>query len=375
MNALILSCGTGGGHNSAGKAILEELQKRGHQAVMVNPFTLRSNRLASVIDKAYISMVQSAPHVFGAIYRVGNWYRRLPFPSPVYFANGAMLSTMKEYLIKNPADVVIMTHLFPAEILTNMKNHGVQIPKTLFVATDYVCIPFTEETDCDAYIIPASDLADDFINRGIPREKLYPLGIPVQNKFSSAQTRSQAKLHLGLKPDKKYILIAGGSMGGGEIGKVIKTLIHKLDMLGDTELIIVCGSNVNLYQKLTNYKIPGVTVVGYTDDMEMYMKASHLFITKPGGLSSTEAAVSGIPILHTGTIPGCETLNAKYFSQHGMSMTCKPKDDKVEIVHNLLNDDTMYNNMIEKQRNCINRNAVSDICNLAENIIIQENVT
>ncbi len=370
MDALILSCGTGGGHNSAGKAILEELEKRGHRAVMLNPYTLQNDWLAGAVDKTYISFAQSAPHAFGAIYSIGNGYRRLPFRSPVYFANHALISVIQDYLKKNPVDIMITTHLFPAEIFTNMKNHGMQIPKTLFVATDYVCIPFTEETDCDAYVIPAPDLEDDYVRRGIPQKKLYPLGIPTQSKFAVAKDRSEVKRQLGLQPDKKYILLAGGSMGGGEIEKVIRQLIEKLELFEDTELIIVCGSNADLYEKMTDKRTDRVTVIGYIEDMDHYMKAADIFITKPGGLSSTEAAVSGIPILHTGAIPGCETHNARYFSKYGMSISCKSIDDIVEALRKLLDDDRAYNNMVEMQRKYINQNAAADICTLAEKIII-----
>ena len=56
MNVLILSCGTGGGHNAAGAAVQKQLQKQGHQVVMINPYQLKSNRLAGVIDKVYIGL-------------------------------------------------------------------------------------------------------------------------------------------------------------------------------------------------------------------------------------------------------------------------------------------------------------------------------
>ena len=65
---------------------------------------------------------------------------------------------MEEYLSRNHFDIIITTHLFPAEILTCMKQKGIHIPKTVFIATDYTCIPFTEETECDAYIIPSDKL-------------------------------------------------------------------------------------------------------------------------------------------------------------------------------------------------------------------------
>ena len=95
-----------------------------------------------------------------------------------------MVPVMEEYLARNHVDVIISTHLFPAEILTCMKQKGIHIPKTIFIATDYTCIPFTEETDCDAYVIPSEQLKQEFINRGLPGEKLYALGIPVSRRFS-----------------------------------------------------------------------------------------------------------------------------------------------------------------------------------------------
>lgn len=114
MDALILTCGTGGGHNAAASAIAEELTRRGHRAVILNPYTLKSGRLAERIDRAYISLAQRAPTVFGAVYCAGELYNKLPCRSPVYFINRKMIPVMEEYLSRESFDVVIMTHLFPA---------------------------------------------------------------------------------------------------------------------------------------------------------------------------------------------------------------------------------------------------------------------
>lgn len=369
MDALIMSCGTGGGHNSAGKAVLEELEKRGHRAVMINPYTLKSNRLSGGIDKTYVSIVQKAPGAFGKVYSIGNWYRKLPFRSPVYFANHAMCAAMQEYLEENHFDVVIMPHLFPAEILTNMKQHGISIPKTIFIATDYVCIPFTEETDCDAYMIPAADLARDFIRRGIPEEKLYPFGIPTHSEFSVDEPREDVKQRLGLAIDKKYILISGGSMGGGKIDHVIDKIRIYFSKRADVELVVICGSNKELYQKLKEQNAPGIRVIGHTEDMASYLKACHLFITKPGGLSSTEAAVCGVPILHTAAIPGCESYNARYFCERGMSIAGDITEDMLRAAEDLLNHEHASRAMVECQRSRINPYAASDICDFAEKLI------
>ena len=88
MEVLLLSCGTGGGHNSAAFAIREELLRRGHGVTLMNPFDLRGEKVSRRVDNAYIDLAQTAPGSFGAIYAIGNAYRRLPWRSPVYFANG-----------------------------------------------------------------------------------------------------------------------------------------------------------------------------------------------------------------------------------------------------------------------------------------------
>ncbi|MGN0424114.1 MAG: glycosyltransferase [Acetatifactor sp.] len=369
MDALILSCGTGGGHNSAGKAILQELERRGHHAEMLNPYTLRSERLSEKIDSTYISTVQHVPDVFGAAYKLGDLYRHLPFRSPVYSVNRGMNHVMEEYFRENPANIVIMPHLFPAEIMTNMKLHGSRIPKTMFIATDYVCIPFTEETICDAYVIPAEDLSRDFTGRGIPKGKLYPLGIPVNSSFTRGETRGQARTALGLDQSKKYVLVAGGSMGGGGIEKVIDRLIADLSRREDIGLILLCGSNEKLFEKLSRQALPGVTVLKSTDRMATYLRASDLFVTKPGGLSSTEAAVCNTPILHIAAIPGCESFNADYFGDHGMSVSCDLKDNLTGRVLELLENAKLAEEMIDCQKKTIHPNAAADICDLAEAMI------
>lgn len=375
MDALILSCGTGGGHDSAARAVLEEMEKQGHNAVMLNPYMLKSRRLADSINNTYITAARDAPKAFGAVYKLGDLYRQLPFRSPVYFANHGMSGILQGYLAENHFDVVIMTHLFAAEILTNMKRQGMEIPGTIFVATDYVCIPFTEETECDAYVIPAEDLAGDFVGRGIPREKLYPFGIPTASAFAGQEDRDTVRRRLGLDAGKKYILITGGSMGGGKIEKAIAKLRAHFASREDTVLIIVCGSNKVLFDKLSPQADDRTIVIGYTRDMASYIKASDLFITKPGGLSSTEAAVCGVPVFHTSPIPGCESHNARYFSQRGMSISGEVDDEILAAVDKILDDDHVRAEMVASQRNYCSPHAAADICALAQQMAARREKT
>lgn len=363
MDALILTCGTGGGHNMAALAIKNELLRQGHNAVMMNPYDLYSKKASKRIDYAYISLVRNCPALFGLVYKLGNLYRKLPFRSPVYHINRSMAPVMERFLRQTHFDVIITTHLFPAEIVTQMKMLGMEVPKTIFIATDYTCIPFTEETLCDQYVIPSEKCREDFIKRGIPSEKIQTLGIPVVSGFAQPLSKLEARKKLGLSPKRKYILLCGGSMGAGRFFRLIQQLLKRSGK--NVNLIVICGSNEKLYRKMREKFTDRVVLLQSTDKMALYVHACDVYLTKPGGLSTTEAAVAGVPLVHLPPIPGCETVNAKLFESLGMSIRISANRKGADAVLALLEDPAACGKMIQKQREYISCTSARDICNLA----------
>ena len=140
MRVLILSCGTGGGHNAAASAMKEALEARGHSADVLNPYTLKTNKLAKIIDVVYVRLVQISPTLFGCVYKIGDAYRRLPWRSPVYFVNAQMVPVMDKYLKENKYDAILMPHLFPAEMVTQMKAKGINLLQR-FLSRLTMCVP------------------------------------------------------------------------------------------------------------------------------------------------------------------------------------------------------------------------------------------
>ena len=364
MNILILSCGTGGGHNSAAAAVEEEARRQGHGVTLMNPLELCAEKLARRVDSAYISIAQASPRGFGAIYAIGNAYRRLPWRSPVYFANGRESEALGKYLEEHPTDVVVMTHLYPAEMLTYLKNHGVKVPKTIFVATDYTCIPFTEECDLDAYVTPSSMLTGEFVARGIPEEKIYPLGIPVRSAFRSSQSKEEAKAALGLEADKRYLLVSGGSIGAGSLEKAIGLLAAQTQGT-DFRLIVICGSNASVRRHLDGRFGQQVQLLGSTPRIAEYMRACDLYLTKPGGLSTTEAAVMETPLALMPPIPGCESRNLAFFTKTGMAVPAILKPRELEKLLTLPDDPQRLTQMHRCQHDFIPKDAPTHICALA----------
>jgi len=60
-----------------------------------------------------------------------------------------------------------------------------------------------------------------------------------------------------------------------------------------------------------------VQIFGYTRQIPMLMDAADLLISKPGGLTSSEALAKNLPMIITNPIPGQEERNARYLERQG----------------------------------------------------------
>lgn len=110
---------------------------------------------------------------FRIFYKLGMIASRLLRKSPVYYINGRMAKYLDGYLREHPVDVLIMPHLYPAETITYMKRKGMKLPLTVAVMTDYTCIPFWEETDCDYYVLPHEALKSPVSGGGFLRRSFW----------------------------------------------------------------------------------------------------------------------------------------------------------------------------------------------------------
>ena len=361
MKVLILSTGTGEGHNSAGKAVLEQFRKRGIPCEMADVLGFASERAASYGKRIYVWSTVKATKVFKGAYKAGRAITSSRRKSPVYYANALYAEKLYHYIVDNGYDTIVMPHLFPAEALTYMlRKHGCRPDiRTYFVGTDYTCIPFTEETEADYYFIAHEELTEEYAKKGIAPEKLVPTGIPVSDRFRSLPSREEARESLGMNPEGHCILVMTGSMGYGKIENLVRALVSGMD--GGDNVYILGGSNEKLKARLREAyrEDPRVRVLDYTDRTAEYLAAADLLFTKPGGLTSTEAAVAGIPLAHTRPIPGCEDCNQAFYNAHGMSLSADSEEKLVEAAMELLSQPKACRQMIERQHQVINGNAAA----------------
>lgn len=349
MKVLILSTGTGEGHNSAAKAVKEQFDNHHIPCVMADALDFASEKASSYGRRVYVWSTVRAKGVFAGAYKAGKAISSARLRSPVYYANALYAEKLYRYIEDNDFDTIVMPHLFPAEAVTYMLRKHKPHVATYFVATDYTCIPFTEETRMDYYFIPHEDLTEEFVKRGIPAEKLVPTGIPVSERFVELPEKAVCRRKLQIDGNKKCVLVMTGSMGYGHVESLVERLVKGTDE--DTLLYVMGGTNERLKKSLreTYAEMPRVVVLDFTDRAQEYMAAADILFTKPGGLTSTEAAAARVPLVHTCPIPGCEQRNAAFFTAKGMSVSDEREEEVVKKGLELLADGKLRTEMRENQ--------------------------
>lgn len=279
MKILILSCGTGGGHNSAALAIKEELDRRNIDNEFREYLDIVNNRVKEHVNNLYIKSTYRNGKVFKTVYKLGEFYRKTRIKSPVYALNSFSKKKLYEYIKENGFDYIVTTHLFAAQALTTIKKqHEIHF---IAIATDYICIPFWEEANPDYFVVPSDEVSKSFLEKGIKKEKLLPMGIPVSNNFSIGYDKAKELDNLKLDKDKQYVLILTGSMGFGNTTELVKKLLEKEK--GYVRFIISCGNNKKLYENLnkTYQNDSRVLILPFTREIYKYMRISDVVLSKP----------------------------------------------------------------------------------------------
>lgn len=364
MKVLLLSCGTGEGHNSAGKAVMEALIERGAECEFFDPIALKSEKAKEKVSGTYNGVIRHVPMLFGIIYMLGKLYSASPLPSPVMWANSKYADELAAYIKEKGFDAVVSPHIFTMQaMLAVRKKHNINIP-VYCIMTDYTVIPFfVDGKELDYHYAPNEKLKRKLMKMGFEEEKIHPVGIPVSPKFNLDITKKEARAALGLDASKKLVMIMTGGAGCGNIKKICKKLLKKAD---DSVVIYVfCGRNEKLYKKITEYFPPErVRAVGFTDKIYMYMKAADVVLSKAGGLSSTEVAVANVPFVHLKAIPGCESYNIKYFTKNRLSLLGNTASRAAKRTVELLENPELCEEIKKNQKELIPSNASSVIADM-----------
>ena len=349
MKIVVFTCSTGGGHNSCAKYIASEFNKNGISCDVKDYMQLAGEKASKRAEKLYLGSTKGKGNIFKTVYKLGELYNKTGIKSPVYGFNKMVVKNLDIFLEENGYDLAIGTHVFPCMALTELKKK--KNIKFVNVATDYECIPFCNETNPDIFVIPSEKLSNRFIEKGINKDVLLPTGIPVASSFF------EVKGDIQLPNDKDIILLTSGSMGFGQMEECVKKILNSIDAY----LVVVCGSNESLKEKLEKIDNKNLIVKGFINNMNEYMNKASVIIAKPGGLTSTEITMMRKPFVLMMPIPGVENYNALFFESNGMGMRAENPDEVVRVTQKILDDKNLQEKMIDNQKKYINNNSAKDL--------------
>ncbi len=356
MRILILSANTGGGHNSTANALREQLEKMQIEYQIADTLAYISERVSNFISKGHIYLYRNLPKLFGWGYH----YEENHSTAFMYEKCAKGAAMLQKELTDGRFDAVICTHLFGALMMTEVrKKYGVTVP-CYFISTDYTCYPGVSDLKIDGIFVPHRMLLGEFVRNGISADHLFPTGIPVGSHFYEREDRLAAKKRLGLPEDKKVVMLSCGSMGCGHMEKSALLLLKNMPQ--DACLTVLCGSNRKSYEELQPHVSDRLFAVEYTKEMWHYMSAADLYITKPGGLTSTEAIVKQVPMIFINAVPGCETRNYDFLIGQGVASGAKHWKQVIASVNTALQKPELLEERREAMRAFVPYVAAEMIC-------------
>lgn len=364
MKIFIFYVPAGAGHKSAALAIKDAFDKAGtgYDVRVIDSLTYSNRLFRFAYVRGYDFMVSKAPFLWTFSFYLTDFKPIRPLVRSIRrlmnFINGYRFYA---FIKKEKPDCIVSTHFFATEIVSNLKMSKLYDGKLITCVTDYGIHDFWVSAQVDIYAVASEYSKNELISKGIRADKIRVLGIPVQEKFTKKLERREAVEKLGLKEMSFTVLIIGGGLGVGPIPQLVETIAGTPEPF---QLIVVCGNNESLFKRIEEIakdsKIP-IKTYGFADNVNELMDASDIMISKPGGLSISEAMVKGVPMIVSSFIPGQEEGNLRFLEKNGVGIGAKGVDETLEKLEGLYRSKDTLEVMRTKAKQLGKPSSASDI--------------
>ena len=321
---LVLSASVGAGHLRAAEAVEMAIRQLDPAAVVQNLDVLEFTNAAfrQFYGRAYLDLVNKAPHVLGYFYDLLDRQ-----PSARHKADRLRLLVEKlnlrkllKFLRSETWDVIVNTHFLPAEMIAALRRQDQITTPQLTVTTDFETHRLWVNQPCDHYFTATEEGAANLWHWGVSAADVTVAGIPVHPVFAQAKDRAECRRRLEITGGRPVILQLAGGFGVGPIERLCQGI---LEVETPLELIVVAGRNEALKARLEEIKTPPrhlFHAFGFTTQMDEFMAAADLVVSKPGGLTTSEALARGTPMAIVNPIPGQESRNSDYLLENAAAI-------------------------------------------------------
>lgn len=369
---LIFYASYGGGHLSAANSIKDCLVSNYENidVELIDCMKYINKPIEKITTTAYNEMAKKAPWAWGKIYSDS---QKGPLAHITTRSNQVFAIKLLRLLREKKPDLIISTHPFGSQMCSYLKRKGKITSKIATILTDFA--PHDQwlvgSDYTDYFFVAHNKMKEYLISKNIPENKVFATGIPISNKFLETFNTSKILNSLGLKENLKTILFfAGGKFGLGKSRtlEIFNTLVNDFNNI---QVIAISGKNKKMYEefnqivKIAN-KTDFIKVFEFVNNVPELMAISDIVITKPGGLTTTESLVSGLPMIIINPIPGQEEENAQFLEHSNVGIWLKKQMNIAETISNFLSDDEKLKEMKENTKKISNRNSTKDICTILE---------
>lgn len=369
MKALVLSITAGQGHNSTAKAICDYFESIGVEAKMLDTYSYLNKLLGKTVANGYLLSVETARGAYARTYRHLEKRRKTgDDKSATRTINSLLTPKIKRFIDSYSPDVIICTHIFACMIVDILKQKGEISAKTIGILTDFAFHPYWEESIHFDYIVTANEmLLLQARKKGFSDSQVLPIGIPINPKFIPDIPKDDARRMLGIDPDKITVMLMSGSMGYGNIAETI-SLLESVPY--DFQIVAVCGSNAKAKARIDamTHQKP-ILCLGFANNIEVIMSASDCIITKPGGLSTSEALAKELPMIIIDPIPGQEDRNTEFLLNNGVAISVTDTFPLDEALFELFSNKDRLENMRRSAKLLKKPDSTVKLCEFAQEIV------
>lgn len=367
---IIFYASYGGGHLSAARSIKEYIENHypNIETILVDCMEYVNKVVNKVTTKAYEEMAKKVPNTWGKVY----WDSQKGPLAQISTASNKLLSFKLNKLLEEfKPDLIISTHPFSSQMCGYLKKLGKLNAKVATIMTDYAphdqWLVFNEYINY--YFVSHEEMKKQLHDKGIPNEKIFATGIPLSNKFLLKYDKQKILESFGLSPDKKTVLFFGGGEFGLGKNQTLRIFKSFVESTNNIQIVAISGKNLKMKENFENIvtslgKQNNVKILEYTNKVPELMSISDLVVTKPGGLTTTESLVSGLPIVVINPIPGQEEENANYLEKHKVAIWIKKDDNVEQILNDLFSNPEKMHEMKIRARLLAKKNSTKDICKI-----------
>ncbi len=394
MRVLILAATTGGGHMRAADALKEYILSQDENAEIkiedvieyISPFVNKA------VTGGYVYMAKNTPTMYGTFYKSID-DENSPVNRTVEMVTVSFKKRLMPLIEEFKPDIIVTTHSLATELYASLKKLlGLKIP-IISILTDFAIHQTYIYEGVDAYVVSSRKMVDDLVSRGVERVRVYPYGIPVKQEFYKEIDRLTAFESEGLDPELPTILIMAGSFGVTDILKIYHKIVKSPE---DFQIIVITGKNEKLYDNFERY-LKRITIKNtlaeineiikpnskkrrriaskptkllyFTNEVEKYMHMADLIVTKPGGLTVTEAISVGLPMAIFKAIPGQEEQNADFLVNKNMAVRLEKDKTCTTMITRLLREPDRLDGMKKSIREFSKGNSAKNIYILMQELI------